>query len=99
VLMHLAQLGLRVIQHDNASADQKKIKRWHNAVIDSIARCQTGPPATGMSRKRTPRSCSRRALQALHEYVSKVRRGRAIPGLLRISIEGCRVDDGKKTSG
>jgi hypothetical protein len=28
VLMHLGELGLKVIQHDNASAHHKKIKRW-----------------------------------------------------------------------
>jgi hypothetical protein len=28
VLMRLGELGLKVIQHDNASADHKKIKRW-----------------------------------------------------------------------
>jgi hypothetical protein len=28
VLMHLGEIGLKVIEHDNASASVKKIKRW-----------------------------------------------------------------------
>jgi hypothetical protein len=63
--MHLGELGLKVLQHDNASADHKKIKRWDRRLHWLWSKLPD------LNRKRTPGSGSRRAQEVRHEHVPK----------------------------